>query len=238
MEDRQGNRDPRLNAKMVKFDELRDDWYRGADLMARLIARAVNGAPIVFAGFPKQWEPLFAAFGVASRELSTPQKYVPIASDLSCRSLSKTIFRARKEGRLRQLAEIFTATDPVLADVLHKLDRRLGTHGPDAGGPLPLTGWQSYGRVEVQRLTAEISKLPFSGRRRAVAMPCSRARPYGRSKTHRRLWRELACIPIERDSVDVVVISSIGVVPTPFGTTRWYFNTIRGFQTFIGCCVL
>jgi hypothetical protein len=117
---------------------------------------------------------------------------------------------------LRQLAEIFTATDPVLADVMHKLDRRLGAHGPDAGGPLPLTGWQSYGRAEVQQLTADISKLPFSGRRRAVAMPCSRARPYGRSKTHRRLWRELACIPIERDSVDVLVISSIGVVPFPF----------------------
>jgi hypothetical protein len=96
MEDRQGNLDPRLNATIVKFNELRDDWYRGADLMVRLIARAVNGAPIVFVGFPKQWGPVFAAFGVASRELSTPQKYVPLASDLSCRSLSNHDFQSRQ----------------------------------------------------------------------------------------------------------------------------------------------
>jgi predicted RNA-binding protein len=216
VEARQSDRHADLGAQIVRFNELRDDWYRGADLMARLIARAASGTPIIFVGFPRQWGPLFAAFGVTFQELSAPQHYVPIASDLSYRTLARTVSGAGKKGRLRQLAEVFAATDPVLADVLHKLDRRVGPDRPDLNAPVPLTGWQSYGRAEVQRLAREISELPCSGRRRAVALPCSRMRPYNRSKTHRRLWRELTSAKIERDTVDILVISSIGVVPEAF----------------------
>ncbi len=206
----------RLNARIVRFKELRDDWYRGADLMARLVARAASGTPTVFVGFPRQWAPLFAAFGVRAKEYSAPKDYVPVASDLSDRTLEEMIAKAGAERRLRQLAEIFAATDPVLADVLYKLDRRLSAPRLDFEAPVPLTGWQSYGRAEVQSLANAIGELPSSGRRRAVALPCARARPYERSKTHRRLWRDLESAQIERDTVDALVISSIGIVPKVF----------------------
>lgn len=213
MEAQQRDSHTGVDQNIVYFSDLRDDWYKSADLMARLIDRASSGTPTEFIGFPRQWAPIFALFRVKSGKHSSPKHFIPIASDLADEALAEIISSADKERRLRQLAEVFAAADPVVADVLHKLDRRVGARKPDFDSLIPLTGWQSYGRSEVQHLALEVNNVPVSGRNRAVVLPCSRARPYERSKTHRRLWRELASVNIERGTVDVLVASSIGVVP-------------------------
>ena len=215
MDARQRRRDPAVNARRIVYAELRDDWYRGAELMARLIAHAATGEQIVFVGFPRQWEPLLAHFGAESVDPIPPPRYIPLASDLSNSAVNRMIARAQREQRLRQLVEVFAASDPVVADVLHQLDRRVGFDSLKALPDLviPLTGWQSYGRPEVQRFVAAVEMLPTSSRRQAVLLPCARKRPYDGSKTHKRIWRGLQTGDLNRNDFDAVVVSSIGVVP-------------------------
>jgi len=213
VETRPERRDADLTPRRVVFAELRDDWYRGADLMARLLARTARGSEVTFVGFPRQWAPLFAHFGARTDGFIAPPAYVPIASDVSDASLSAMIDRARSEGRLRQLVEIVAAADPVVADVLYRLDRRVVDSNPVADPVIPFTGWQSYGRPELQRLARAVDALPRSGRPKAVVLPCARKRPYDRSKTHRRIWQALEARGIRRDDVDAIVVSSVGVVP-------------------------
>jgi predicted RNA-binding protein len=130
--------------------------------------------------------------------------------------LAAIIAHARSERRLRQLIEVFAATDPVVADVLYQLDRRLVDVRSPRSIPdpvIPLTGWQSYGRPEVQRLATAVDALPRSARTHAVILPCARRRPYDRSRTHQRIWRALQSEEIRREDVDAVVVSSVGIVP-------------------------
>jgi Domain of unknown function (DUF5591) len=205
-----------VNENRVKFSELRSDWYRGALLMARLIARATAARNLIFVGFPRQWAPLFANLGVAAEGFSEPREYIPIASDLSDCDIAALIAQAETHGRLRQLVEVFAASDPVLADVLYRLDRREDLKTSQTQGMVPLTGWQSYGRAEVLTLSQEIASLSPSGHANAIVLPCARTRPYRRSKTHRRLWRDLKALDICPTFGEALVISSIGVVPEPF----------------------
>lgn len=217
MEVRQAASISSVTPEGIRFCEIRDDWYRGADLMARLIGRAALGSPVTFEGFPRQWLPIFAFFGAAYRALTEPLNYTPIATELSNSEIERLVEGARAVGRLRQLAEVFSATDPVIADVLHLLDRRLGSAGPQSRSSyVPLTGWQSYGRAEVQALEARIEESGHPGASKAVALPCARGRPYERSRTHKRLLRALKADGIEPPTVDQIVISSIGVIPHQF----------------------
>jgi predicted RNA-binding protein len=184
--------------------------------MARLIARATTSGNIIFVGFPRQWAPLFAEFGIGAESFSEPKEYIPIASDLSDASMAAAIAQAEAHGRLRQLVEVFATSDPVVADVLYRLDRRRDLNPSKTQTKVPLTGWQSYGRVEVQRLSQEIANLAPSAHANAIVLPCARTRPYGRSKTHRRLWRGLRAEGVLPDFGETLVISSIGVVPEAF----------------------
>lgn len=213
METRPERRDTGLKSHRVVFAELRDDWYRGADLMARLLVRTARGAEVTFVGFPRQWAPLFAHFGARTDGFISPRAYVPIASDFSDASLAAMIDHARSEGRLRQLVEIVAAADPIVADVLYRLDRRAVDSSPVVDPVIPFTGWQSYGRPELLRLTRDVDALPRSAHTKAVALPCARKRPYDRSKTHRRIWQALEARGIRRDHVDPLVVSSVGLVP-------------------------
>lgn len=199
----------------IKFLDLRDDWYRGADLMARLLSRSAAGSPVEFVGFPAQWVPMFVHFGAQFSGPSLPAKYIPLASDLPLDLLHAAVRSSAAQGRLRQLVEAYAAVDPLLADVLHKLDRRLGASGPASCGSVPLTGWQSYGRPEVLAFMAEIRAHSGPRRKVAVVLPCARSRPYDKSKTHKRIWLSLKERGIEHENVDAIVVSSIGVVPQP-----------------------
>jgi hypothetical protein len=197
---------------LVRFDSLRDDWIKGADVLVRLIARSTLGE-VVLQGFPRQWLPVLIHYGAKFVDPTAPQTYIPLASDLSSRELETLSMAARSHGALREMVEAFASLDPLIADVLHKLDRRVQHRDVEDKLRLKLTGWQSYGRPEVlalNRLVGATAKAHFDT---AVLLPCARKRPYSASKTHRRIWSKLEERGIERSRVDAMVVSSIGVVP-------------------------
>lgn len=195
----------------VAFSELRDDWYRGADLMARLIHQSSQGATSLV-GFPAQWAPMFEHFGAAWSDPIAPPTYVPIISEISPEALLAVIDGAQRQGRLRQLVEGLAAFDPLVADVLHKLDRRPGITAPHVVGTIPLTGWQSYGRSEVLAFGEKVAATATQTALIAILLPCARRRPYRLSKTHKRLGDGLA--GTLAGPADEIVISSLGVIPS------------------------
>ncbi len=202
-----------MAARQVFFSDLRDDWYRGADLMARLIDQSRSGGPELV-GFPAQWSILFEHFGATWSVPAPPSNYVPIISDLSIETLNSVIEAARKEGKLRLLVEGIAALDPLVADVLHKLDRRVGFAVAPTDATIQFTGWQSYGRPEILDFTRRVASAAVSRARAAVVLPCARRRPYAGSKTHRRLEKGLA--GMIGGEADRIVISSLGVIPEAF----------------------
>lgn len=209
---RAGVQDQLTSASPVRFDSLRDDWVKGADVLVRLIARAAVGE-LLLQGFPRQWIPILIHFGANFVDPTAPQTYIPLASDLSSYQLEQLSMIARSNGALREMVEAFASLDPLIADVLHKLDRRIQHQEADDKLRVKLTGWQSYGRPEVlalNHLVAAVAKAHFDT---AVLLPCARKRPYNASRTHRRIWSTLEARGIERSRVDVMVVSSIGIVP-------------------------
>lgn len=197
----------------VSFADLRDDWYRGADLMARLIDQSRQGAPKLI-GFPAQWIPLFEHFGAVWSDSIVPPGYVPIVSDLPIDTLCELIVNARRQGRLRVLVEGIASFDPLVADVLHKLDRRAAATISEFVPPIQFTGWQSYGRPEILDFDHRVLSRVASSATTAVLLPCARRRPYRESKTHKRLGRGLQNVVAR--PVDEIVISSLGVIPSAF----------------------
>jgi hypothetical protein len=197
----------------VSFAELRGDWYRGADLMARLIDQSSQGGTRLV-GFPAQWVPIFEYFGARWSDAIPPAGYVPVVSDLSIEALQGVISKAQQYGRLRILAEGVAAFDPLVADVLHKLDRRVQAKVPQIAGDIQFTGWQSYGRPEILDFGARVLAHVRATSTTAVLLPCARRRPYRESKTHKRLGQGLA--PLDVAGADEIVISSLGVIPSAF----------------------
>jgi hypothetical protein len=204
-----------LAPTIVRFDSLRDDWVKGADVLVRLILRSAQER-VCLQGFPQQWIPVFILFGVCFCDVSAPMEYVAVASDLSPRKLEVLSKRAHARGALREMVEAFASLDPLIADVLHKLDRRMAP--PETVAPLrvKLTGWQSYGRPEILALGNLIADSARAHHTTAVALPCARRRPYPSSKTHRRIWEKLKLKGIEPTRVDRLVVSSIGIVPEAY----------------------
>lgn len=194
----------------VSFAELRGDWARDASLMARLIDQSSQGEPRLI-GFPAPWIVLFEHFGARWKDAVLSTGYVPLISDLSIDALLQVVVRARACGQLRTLVESVAALDPLIADVLHRLDRRPGVAAGPPVGAIPFTGWQSYGRPEVlafedRALVHAMARSPV-----AVLLPCARRRPYGGSKTHGRLAKGLAGRDLA--GADQIVVSSLGVIP-------------------------
>src|SRR5579871_5596836 len=133
-----------IGSAATHYESLRDDWRRDSALLARLIAKSVGGKGILV-GFPRQWVPIFVHFGVLWRQSVAPTGLIPVASDLNETQLVRVCERAKKKGVLRTLVEAFAALDPLIADVLYRLDRRDELIGSTAQKLIPLTGWQSYG---------------------------------------------------------------------------------------------
>jgi hypothetical protein len=200
---------------IIRYESLRDDWIKGADLVARLISNSSKDRTIL-AGFPRQWIPIFMNFGANWDSTVAPRTFISIASDLTEEHLVDICARARGEGALRSLVEAFASLDPLVADVLYKLDRRGVRAEPEGAQYLPLTGWQSYGRPEIQALSKRILESAQAKAQVAVLLPCARKRPYEQSKTHRRIWRALEEGGVDVAAVDKIVVSSIGIVPEEF----------------------
>lgn len=209
---RQSQQSGLTTPSIVRFDSLRDDWVKGADLVVRLIARSARDG-VVLQGFPRQWIPIFVHCGVVFSESSASTEYVPLASDIPGSELEKLSRGAQAKGALREMVEAFASLDPLIADVLYKLDRRM--IAPPASGPIriKLTGWQSYGRPEVRAFNGLVESIGSANHGVAVLLPCARRRPYQNSKTHRRIWKRLRTHSIEQGHVDSLVVSSIGIVP-------------------------
>ena len=202
--------------KRVEFSKLRGDWYRGADLMARLIARSrLDDVELV--GFPAGWIPMFLHWDVRWSEPTLPREYQPLFSDVSAHEIERMSEVARANGRLRSLVEAAATLDPLLADVLHKLDRRADVSSPSEL-KIPFTGWQSYGRPEVLGFTRRALAAGETSQDTVILWPCARRRPYQESKTHKRLLKGLPRIGVMPDESDHVVVSSLGVIPRSLWT--------------------
>jgi predicted RNA-binding protein len=199
----------------VSYESLRDDWIKGADLVARLVSNSSKDG-IVLAGFPRQWIPIFMNFGANWHSTIAPFSFISMVSDLTEQQLVDICTRARQAGTLRTLVEAFASLDPLVSDVLYKLDRRVISVDVDAVRYLPLTGWQSYGRPEVLALSRHIIDSARGKTQLAVLLPCARKRPYEQSKTHRRIWRALEESGVNSTTVDKIVVSSIGIIPEEF----------------------
>lgn len=196
----------------MRFDRLRDDWVKGADLLVRLFLRSSKGE-LLLHGFPQQWIPLFIHLGVCFSAPSMPAEYIAFVSDVTPEDLQLLSRRAHARGALREMVEAFASLDPLVADVLHKIDRRTEFAGVPATGHVKLTGWQSYGRPEILHLNKLIIDTAVANHETAVLLPCARRRPYRSSKTHRRIWKKLDLRGVDHACVDSLVVSSIGIVP-------------------------
>jgi Domain of unknown function (DUF5591) len=203
----------------IRFDRLRDDWYRANQLMPRLFRKAIRrDEQLVFAGFPRQWIPLFEYFDLSWKHCRNPGEYIPIISKMSNRELAGHCKAARETGTLRELVESVVTLDPVLADFLYILDNTMDYRNTPTKqdntvcSKVKLTNWQSYGRQEIKELLGEIDKIR-SAKTTAVVLPCSRRRPYGASRTHHKVWQQLAPLGVEAACVHQIVITSLAVVP-------------------------
>jgi predicted RNA-binding protein len=144
---------------------------------------------------------------------------MPIISEISDDQLAGFSRAARENGTLRTFVESITALDPLLADFLYIVDHSadgsrlpIATSTLDGSKLIRLSSWQSYGRPEVIAFEAAVDQV-YKSKPVAVVLPCSRKRPYGASRTHKKIWQALKKVGYEPAAVDQIVITSLGVVP-------------------------
>jgi hypothetical protein len=206
--------------KELRFCDIRQDWYYSNQLLPRLIRNSIHRTQqIKFAGFPRQWIPVFEYYGIPWRICSEPSEYMPIVSELSDDELARYSQAAKAKGTLRTLVESVSALDPLIADLLYIVDHSIEVSKFDlvpteSKGPklIRLSSWQSYGRPEVLRFETAVDQVGKSNSV-AVLLPCSRQRPYRASRTHKKIWQALTELGYQRDAVDQVVVTALGVVP-------------------------
>jgi archaeosine synthase len=135
------------------------------------------------------------------------------------RAMAETRTAART-GRLRELVEARLTAEPVLAEMLRYADRDLAEGleertpvTEDASHDYVLA--ESHRRPEMARFRARLLERyrPPPSKSILLLVPCSKTKPYRRSRSHRRFVGALEGLrPLER--VHVVSVSSpIGVVP-------------------------
>lgn len=252
----------------MNFRDIRPDWYRSNSLLPRLLRRSLAGrCPEPFLGFPRHWIPLFTwcDAGWSSTVPAPPE--VPLFHPLTEASVNRVTRSAQSNGTLRLLVESAASCDPLVADALYQVDnspealewghakeltdrRRATTLGHRA---IQMSTWQSYGRPSIRRFERECLACPVSAKTVAL-LPCSRARPYNKSRTHRRLESQFMSAGYPKERLQRVVITAVGVVPEPLwdapvameydagvpdiyrllGLMRAYFRTHR-FARVIDC---
>ena len=218
-------------ARKIEFQQLRSDWYFGVDYVVRLLKRecalGVGGA--IFSGFPRQWIIMFEWLGLRWQSSTPTTSYVPFISNLSEEGVLVEVAAARKEGQLRQLVETVANSDIVFGDALQRMDITSlpgTTCNASDNDTIPLTSWYSYGRPEVGEFEQALGAW-HPQKSRALFLPCGRARPYGKSATHRRLLQKLSSFGIESQEFDIVVITSLGPVPAPL----WEHPAVLRYDT-------
>ncbi len=139
---------------------------------------------------------------------------------IACRRALTEAVAAARGGRLRELVESRLVAEPALAEMLRYADRELRTL-LDERTPVAFSGSRDYVLLESHRRPEMIrfrSRLleryrPPPSKTVLLLVPCSKTKPYRRSRSHRRFWGALEGLgPLER--VHVVSVSSpIGLVP-------------------------
>jgi len=138
----------------------------------------------------------------------------------ACRRGIAEAVSAARGGRLRELVESRLVSEPALAEMLRYADRDLGQL-LDERTPVAFSGSRDYVLLESHRRPEMVRfRTRFRERYRPppsktvlVLVPCSKTKPYRRSRSHRRFAAALDGLsPLER--VHVVSVSSpIGLVP-------------------------
>jgi predicted RNA-binding protein len=151
-------------------------------------------------------------------------------SDLSSEAITELAQSAKRQGSSRQLLEATAALDPVLADFLYIVDHKLAAAGyqqAEAGtvNATPLNTWHSFGRPEIVGLQERMCRWVASNDTFLI-LPCSRHRPYGESRTHKRLAADLAAVGQPKANATRVVVTALGVVPEPF----WSEPIVMGYD--------
>ncbi len=127
---------------------------------------------------------------------------------------------ALRAGRLRQLVETRLPAEPALAEMLRYADRLLGPE-LEVGAPVTGSGTpgyviaESHRRPEMARFRRRLRERyrPPPGKQVLLLVPCSKTKPYRRSRSHRRFAGALEGLrALERLQV-VSVSSPIGLVP-------------------------
>ncbi|HKN06326.1 MAG: DUF5591 domain-containing protein [Thermoplasmata archaeon] len=138
----------------------------------------------------------------------------------ACRRATAEAVAAARAGRLRELVESRLVAEPALAEMLRYADREL--HGLlEERTPVAFSGsrdyvlLESHRRPEMVRFRARLLERyrPPPSKTVLLLVPCSKTKPYRRSRSHRRFWGALEGLSaLER--VHLVSVSSpIGLVP-------------------------
>lgn len=216
-----------VEIKRFNFSDLRSDWYASNHTLPRLIRGCIEGRhSIEFCGFPRQWLPVFEWFGIAWANSIDPLEYIPFFSDLTEDSIMAIIHHAKEKKSLRILIESATMYDPILSDLLYIIDNTVSltsaiierdcqeilekTQGRTR--QLILNGWQAYGRPSVRTMENTVLEVQPKANI-AVALPCSRTRPYNKSSTHRKIYQILEKHGYKLDELHRIVITSLGLLP-------------------------
>ncbi len=155
----------------------------------------------------------------------------------SRRALAEAVAAART-GRLRELVESRLVGEPALAEMLRYADRELRDL-LDERAPVAFSGsrdyvlLESHRRPEMARFRARFVERyrPPPSKTVLLLVPCSKTKPYRRSRSHRRFWGALEGLrAVERIHI-VSVSSPIGLVPREledFPPARHYDIPVTG----------
>ncbi|HLM70628.1 MAG TPA: DUF5591 domain-containing protein [Thermoplasmata archaeon] len=138
----------------------------------------------------------------------------------ACRRATAEAIAAARGGRLRELVESRLVAEPALSEMLRYADRELRDL-LDERTPVAYSGsrdyvlLESHRRPEMDRFRRRLLERyrPPPSKSVLLLVPCSKTKPYRRSRSHRRFWGALEGLPaLER--VHLVSVSSpIGLVP-------------------------
>jgi archaeosine synthase alpha-subunit len=197
--------------------------YLGVDLLDTTegLIRAARGEYLdpVLGGVDRSTALAEGTCGCPSCSANPPGSTALHAEATYRRAMAETRAAART-GRLRELVESRLAAEPALAELLRYADRDLAA---DLEERTPVTGDESHDyvlaeshrRPEMARFRARLLERyrPPPSKSVLLLVPCSKTKPYRRSRSHRRFAGALEGLrSLER--VHVVSVSSpIGVVP-------------------------
>jgi hypothetical protein len=198
--------------------------------MARAIQRQLRAEkPIaIFTGFPRHWLPVFEWAGARWRDSTEPDTFVPLISGRSEKQIVSDIVRARRAGHLRLLVDVVASAEVVLSETLQRIDGRLATSDfvQEQREEIRLTTWHSYNRADVRAFDDLVSGFKQS-KPSVLFIPCAKARPYQNSPAYRNLMRLASNAGLNTNSMDKIVITSIGPVPEAY----WGLDFVRRYNT-------